>query len=116
MRSSLHRIVYCSAIALFVLAMIAPEVGLADPPKDDRGITSQDWPMYNQNVAGWRFNAGEKTLSPLTVGKLEEKWSFPPAGSKETIGVVHATPTVVAGEVYFGTATQPAFYKLAPDG
>src|SRR5262249_31948598 len=38
------------------------------------------------------------------------------AKSKETIGVVHATPTVVAGEVYFGTATFPAFYKLAPDG
>ncbi len=29
---------------------------------------------------------------------------------------MHATPTVVAGEVYFGTATFPAFYKLAPDG
>src|SRR5262249_37415108 len=31
-------------------------------------------------------------------------------------GVVHATPAVVAGEVYFGTATFPAFYKLAADG
>ncbi len=40
----------------------------------------------------------------------------PAADSQETIGVVHATPTVVAGEVYFGTATLPAFYKLAPDG
>ena len=39
-----------------------------------------------------------------------------PRTPKETIGVVHATPTVVAGEVYFGTATFPAFYKLAPDG
>ena len=42
--------------------------------------------------------------------------AIPPANSKETIGVVHATPTVVAGEVYFGTATFPAFYKLASDG
>jgi hypothetical protein len=30
--------------------------------------------------------------------------------------VVHATPTVVSGEVYFGTATFPAFYKLDKDG
>ncbi|MFT3882167.1 MAG: PQQ-binding-like beta-propeller repeat protein [Gemmatales bacterium] len=101
-----------SVVVLFILVVVAPQIGYADPPKN----ASSDWSMYDQNVAGWRFNAGEKSLSPLTVGKLEEKWSFPQAGSKETIGVVHATPTVVAGEVYFGTATEPAFYKLAPDG
>jgi polyvinyl alcohol dehydrogenase (cytochrome) len=72
--------------------------------------------MYNHDPAGWRFNPAEKTLSPANVGKLVEKWRFPAADSRETIGVVHATPTVVAGEVYFGTATFPAFYKLAPDG
>src|SRR5262249_40584125 len=32
------------------------------------------------------------------------------------IGVIHATPVVVNGYVYFGTATDSAFYKLAPDG
>lgn len=79
-------------------------------------ITTADWPMYNYDLAGWRFNPAEKTLSPANVGKLVEKWRFPARDSKETIGVVHATPTVVAGEVYFGTATFPAFYKLAPDG
>lgn len=109
-----------NGISIFLWALFSvlgsQQISRADPPQDDRGINSADWPMYNHDVVGWRFNAGEKTLSPLTVGKLEEKWSFPPAGSKETIGVVHATPTVVAGEVYFGTATQPAFYKLSPDG
>jgi glucose dehydrogenase len=79
-------------------------------------ITPADWPTYNHDPAGWRFNPAEKTLGPANVGKLVEKWRFPAADSKETIGVVHATPTVVAGEVYFGTATFPAFYKLAPDG
>ena len=39
------------------------------------------------------FNAAEKSLSPANVGKLVEKWRFPAVGSKETIGVVHATPT-----------------------
>jgi outer membrane protein assembly factor BamB/dienelactone hydrolase len=75
-----------------------------------------DWPTYNHDPAGWRFNPAEKTLGPANVGKLVEKWRFPAADAGETIGVVHATPTVVAGEVYFGTATFPAFYKLGPDG
>ena len=62
------------------------------------------------------FNAAEKTLSPANVGRLVEKWRFPAEGSEETIGAVHATPTVVAGEVYFGTVYEPAFYKLSRDG
>ncbi len=81
-----------------------------------RGVDPADWPTYNHDPAGWRFNPAETTLSSANVGKLVEKWRFPAADSKETIGVVHATPTVVAGEVYFGTATFPAFYKLGPDG
>ncbi len=78
--------------------------------------SAADWPTYNHDAAGWRFNSAEKTLGPDNVGTLIEKWRFPAAGSGETIGVVHATPSVVAGEVYFGTATFPAFYKLGPDG
>jgi glucose dehydrogenase len=75
-----------------------------------------DWPMYNHDAAGWRFNPVEKTLSPANASRLVETWRFPAAGSEEQIGVVHATPSVAAGEVYFGTATYPAFYKLARDG
>src|SRR5688500_15410198 len=66
-------------------------------------ITPADWPIYNHDLAGWRFNPVERTLGPANVGKLVEKWRFPAVDSKETIGVVHATPAVVAGEVYFGT-------------
>jgi polyvinyl alcohol dehydrogenase (cytochrome) len=72
--------------------------------------------MYNHDLAGWRFNSAEKELSPATVGQLVEQWRFPSADSGETIGVVHVTPTVVGGEVYFGTATFPSFYKLGRDG
>jgi outer membrane protein assembly factor BamB/dienelactone hydrolase len=85
-------------------------------PPVSRAADAADWPTYNHDPAGWRFNPAEKTLGPANVGRLVEKWRFPEAGSKETIGVVHATPAVVAGEVYFGTATFPAFYKLGPDG
>ena len=78
--------------------------------------TDADWPTYNHDVLGWRFNSAEKTLGVENVGRLVEKWRFPATGSKETIGAVHATPAVVDGEVYFGTGTFPAFYKLGADG
>jgi outer membrane protein assembly factor BamB/dienelactone hydrolase len=104
-------------IVLGGVSAAAAESAPAAQEKSNAPLTDPaDWPTYNHDSAGWRFNPAEKTLSPSNVGKLVEKWRFPAADSKETIGVVHATPTVVAGEVYFGTATFPAFYKLAPDG
>lgn len=76
----------------------------------------EDWAMYNYDLRGSRFNATEKTLNRENIAQLTEKWRFPPKGSKNTIGVVHATPSVVNGYVYFGTAINPTFYKLTPDG
>jgi polyvinyl alcohol dehydrogenase (cytochrome) len=76
----------------------------------------KDWPMYNCDVLGSRHNAGETALSKSNVVGLEEKWRFPPKGSDFEIGVIHATPVVVNGYVYFGTVTKAAFYKLTPDG
>jgi len=75
-----------------------------------------DWPCYNHGVRGWRYNPDEHLLGPSEAVDLVELWRFPRAGSDARIGVVHATPAVVAGEVYFGTATFPAFYKLSADG
>jgi outer membrane protein assembly factor BamB/dienelactone hydrolase len=106
----------CGLAALIIALAWLPSASPADRPDGPQTNYPADWPMYNHDVGGWRFNPAEKTLSPANVSKLVEKWRFPAADSKDTIGVVHATPTVVAGEVYFGTATFPAFYKLAPDG
>ncbi len=75
-----------------------------------------DWPMYNHDLAGSRYNPAETTIGPSNAGQLVEKWRFPARGSDQKIGVVHATPTVVDGFVYFGTATDPTFYKVSPDG
>jgi outer membrane protein assembly factor BamB len=83
----------------------------ASPPPD-----SQDWPMYNRDVLGTRHNSGEKSIGRTNAAQLVEKWRFPARGSDLQIGVIHATPVVVNGYVYFGTATDPAFYKLTPDG
>ncbi len=79
-------------------------------------ITDADWPSYNHDVRGWRFNSAEKTLSPENAANVEEKWRFPTRGSDTVVGAIHATPSVVDGFVYFGTATYPAFYKLKPNG
>lgn len=109
----------CRCLLIVTLAgSPAVLVQAAGPPQTPPAGPSSpaDWPMYNHDPAGWRFNPAETTLSPRNVAELVERWRFPEAGSAETIGVVHATPTVVAGEVYFGTATFPAFYKLGPDG
>ena len=76
----------------------------------------RDWPMYNHDVAGTRHNAAEKALGPPEARQLVEKWRFPARDSKDEIGVIHATPVVVNGYVYFGTTTDPTFYKLTPDG
>ena len=73
--------------------------------------------MYNHDVLGSRYNPGEKAIGRDNAGRLEEKWRFPAKGSGQEIGVIHATPVVVDGYVYFGTATAtPTFYKLTPDG
>lgn len=97
-----------------VFALIAPGEWAERARAQD--TSDADWPMYNHDVAGWRFNPCETTLGPNSAADLVENWRFPAEGSQETIGVVHATPAVVGGEVYFGTATFPAFYKLGPDG
>ena len=77
---------------------------------------AKDWPMYNADVIGTRHNRGETAIDKSNAGRLEEKWRFPARDSKLEIGVIHATPVVVDGYVYFGTATDPTFYKLTPDG
>jgi outer membrane protein assembly factor BamB/dienelactone hydrolase len=84
--------------------------------KSSAAAASKDWPMYNRDLIGTRFNPGETAIDKSNAGRLEEKWRFPAKGSELQIGVIHATPIVVDGCVYFGTATDPAFYKLARDG
>jgi glucose dehydrogenase len=72
--------------------------------------------MYNADNLGTRHNKAEKKLTRANVGMLEEKWRFPAKGSLQVIGVVHGTPVVVNGHVYFGTGTMATVYKLTPDG
>jgi polyvinyl alcohol dehydrogenase (cytochrome) len=91
------------------LAVLVPSVAFAQ-------ADANDWAMYNRDVIGTRYNPAETTIGKDNAGRLEEKWRFPAKGSDQEIGVIHATPVVVGGYVYFGTASDPTFYKLAPDG
>ena len=94
-------------LASLVAVLLAfPAMGIGADPKD--------WPSYNGGAAGWRYNAGETALGKATAGKLVEKWRFPATGDQRKIGVVHATPVVVDGHVYFGTVTEPTFFCSSP--
>jgi polyvinyl alcohol dehydrogenase (cytochrome) len=99
------------AIVLVTISSAAITSARVHAWTDDR-----DWPMYNHDVIGTRYNPAETALNTTTARQLEEKWRFPATGSNDEMGVVHATPVVVNGYVYFGTTTDPTFYKLTPDG
>jgi glucose dehydrogenase len=104
----------------FLLLLLAPFCALPTPgaPKPGARVSADpgDWPMYNYDLLGTRHNKGEKVLGTGNVGGLVEKWRFPAWGTLRVVGAIHATPVVVNGHVYFGTATFPTVYKLTPDG
>jgi polyvinyl alcohol dehydrogenase (cytochrome) len=86
-----------SAVALLPLSVHAQNLG----PVPTQTITQDlsDWPMYNHDLAGTRFNPMETKLSPQSVSQgLIVKYSFP------TKGDVYATPSVVHDIVYAGDA------------
>lgn len=105
------------SLVLSILFLSGLAAGNESDKRDDRVTEdAHDWPMYNRDEIGTRHNPAEKSLSKNNVGQLVEKWRFPSADSVEKIGIVHGTPVVVNGYVYFGTETNPTFYKLTPDG
>ena len=108
----------CSGLVLCVLlgATGVNAQNLSAEAKGGPSVNEADWSTYNHDVRGWRFNAAEKSLNPSNAHRLIQKWQFPAKGSDATVGAIHATPAVVNGHVYFGTATYPAFYKLKPNG
>ena len=116
--------------ALLVVSLISSACGGGDDdaatagpvtaaPNDDDApppIGPDDWPMYNRDVRGWRYNDVSGELDATTAADLEVKWRYPREGADVDVGAIHVTPAVVNGYVYFGTATNSAMYKLRPDG
>ena len=81
--NSLHRV---PLFILYVLLLMAcrPQASA----QTGAAVSPADWPSYNHDPSGWRFNPAEKTLGPGNVGKLVEKWRFPAADSKETVDLL----------------------------
>ncbi len=48
-------------------------VGVQSFAADVHATSPADWPMYNHDPAGWRFNSAEKTPSPVNIGTIVEK-------------------------------------------
>lgn len=81
-----------------------------------QAVEPDDWAQYNYDNRGWRFNHAERTLGRDNVGTLRLKWHFKEAPNGAKLGAVNATPIVVGGQVYFGTADTPRLFKLDSDG
>ena len=64
--------------------------------------------MYNHDVIGTRYNpARDGARSERRPAGSKRNGGSPPGARRDEIGVIHATPSVVNGYVYFGTATAP---------
>ena len=91
-RSYVWLLALTSGPALGIWAQDPPQVVSGDP---------QDWPMYNRDSFGTRWNRGETILGVATVPKLHEIWRY------ATPGDVYATPAVVGNIVYFRRFQRP---------
>ncbi|WP_285488153.1 PQQ-binding-like beta-propeller repeat protein [Amycolatopsis taiwanensis] len=71
-----------------------------------RAAPRADWPTWQGNESGSRYNAAEHLITPANVGGLELKWAFAyPKSDKEP----RSQPAVVDGTAFFG-GTDGKFY------
>lgn len=68
-----------------------------------------DWPMFNHDQSGSRYNPTETRLAPDNVDELHELWRIP------TDGALSGTPAVVNDVVYAADVTG-AVYAVNRDG
>ncbi|WP_308258357.1 outer membrane protein assembly factor BamB family protein [Saccharothrix obliqua] len=64
------------------------------------GHRSGDWPSWQGDKSGSRYNAAERRITPWTAGKLKLKWAF--AYPKNGFPA-KSQPAVVDGGIYFGS-------------
>jgi polyvinyl alcohol dehydrogenase (cytochrome) len=81
----------------------------ADGGDDAESGDANDWPMFNHDRSGTRFNTAEGALRPSNVSKLHVKWQF------STPAPVSGTPVVADNVVYAGDMSGK-FYALKSNG
>lgn len=89
----------------------------------ERGPGNGDWAMWQGNLAGSRFAAAERRITPQNVQNLKLKWSF--AYPKTTIEscagcggntFVRSEPAVVDHTIYFGGSDGKFYARNAVTG
>jgi outer membrane protein assembly factor BamB len=77
------------------------------------GATAQDgdWPTYNHDAAGSRFNDAETVLGASNVGNAQVLWRFDIADAS-----VSGTPVVVGGAVHAGDSSGRVWALSASNG
>jgi polyvinyl alcohol dehydrogenase (cytochrome) len=112
-RLRLTRVAAGLAVSLLaaVAAEAAPVAAEADPAVAEAGAAiaeahgagarhgGADWPMWQHDPSGSRYNAAEQTINRRTVATLTPRWAFvfPDSG-----GLQSSQPAVVDGTVYVG--------------
>jgi polyvinyl alcohol dehydrogenase (cytochrome) len=92
-------------LAITTLLVIVPSIVRAQ--NGDAG--DSNWPMYNHDPRGTRFNKQERVLSPASVARLHTEWVFP------TPRAVSGTPIVVRNSIIAGDFDGNV-YALRRDG
>ncbi|MEU7755572.1 PQQ-binding-like beta-propeller repeat protein [Micromonospora sp. NPDC049171] len=104
-----------SAVALAVLALMGTTLTAAPAPAAAPGADSRpaimlngNWPGWQKDVLGTRFNPAEKKITQSTVGNLKLKWAFV---FPDIDGANGSQPAVVDGVLYVGSRDSK-FYAL----
>src|SRR5262249_24481503 len=99
-----------TTLAIVLAAILQPAAARAQ-------ADATDWPTYNHDVLGSRYNRGEKAIGRDNAGRLEEKWRVPPKGSGPGSGGLHAPPPVGGGHVFLRQApAPPRVFHMTPHG
>lgn len=108
MRYILALIALCG-IGVLAFAQVPSQSGLSRHRPNKISHDPNDWPMYNHDARGTRFNTGERELSTSSVQRIQQQWMYLTAGD------VYATPAVVDDTVYAGD-TSGTVYALTRTG
>jgi polyvinyl alcohol dehydrogenase (cytochrome) len=104
-RARLRAVGLLVGASLALCATAAPATRADDDDQEDCG----NWPMYNHDRSGTRFNSEENTLRASNIAGLHVKWQ------RDTPAPVSGTPVVVDNTVYAGDLSGK-FYALKSDG
>ncbi|MFE0024421.1 PQQ-binding-like beta-propeller repeat protein [Amycolatopsis sp. NPDC059021] len=87
----------CTALFGAVLLVLGGTTGAA---AESSGHRFGDWPTWQGDPSGSRFNAAEHHITPRTAGRLGLKWAF---AYPKTFFPAKSQPAVVGDGVYFGS-------------